>query len=71
MRIRSYFDATMLIYRHFVHGIFIHTQAVHYRNLCKTENGDVRRRRGAQISYSSFFQSGLTPIDTYCQIKST
>ena len=49
----------------------IHTKEVHHHNLCKAENGDVRRRRGAQTSYSSLFSSGLTPIDTFCQLKST
>ena len=44
----------MLIYKHF--AVFlktIHTEEVHYRNLCKAEN--VRQTRSAQISYSSLF----------------
>ena len=54
--IQCHFDATMLINKHF--AVFlktIHTEEVHHRNLCKAENGEVRRRRGAQISYSSLF----------------
>ena len=46
MRMRYHFDATMLIHKHF--AVFlktIHTEDVHHRNLCKAENGDVRRRR--------------------------
>ena len=56
MRIRCYFDATKLKNKHF--AVFlktIHTKEVHHHNLCKAENVDVRRRRGAQISYSSLF----------------
>ena len=54
-------------------GIFktTHTNEVHHRNLCQSENGDVRRKRGAHISHEVYFPSGLTPIDTYCQLKST
>jgi len=40
----------------------IHTEEVHYRNLCKAENGNVRHRRGIQISYSSLFS---IRIDAY------
>jgi len=46
----------MLIYKHF--AVFLKTlltQEVHHRYLCKAENGDIRRRPGAQISYSSLF----------------
>ena len=42
---------------------------VHHHNLCKAENGDVRQRRGAQISYSSLFSIRID--DTFCQLKST
>ena len=38
---------------------------------CVKQNGDVRRRRSPHISYSSFFPSGLTHIDAFCQLKST
>jgi len=50
----------MLIYKHF--AVFlktIHTEEVHYRNLCKAENGDVRQTRSAQISYSSLFSISI------------
>ena len=72
MRIRCHFDVTMLIYKHF--AVFFKNNTYEsstHRNLFKTVNGNFRRRRGAQISYLRLFQSGLTPIDTYCQIKST
>ena len=45
MQIRCHFHAIMLIYNHF--AVFlktIHMEKVHHRNLCKTENGDVRQR---------------------------
>jgi len=61
MRIQCHFDATILIYLHF--AVFlktIHSEEVYHRNLCKAENGDIRR--GAEISYSSLF---------FCQMKST
>jgi len=51
MRLRCYFDATMLIYKQF--AVFlktIHTKEVHHRNLCTAENGDVSLRCGSQIS---------------------
>jgi len=63
MRIRRHFDATMLIYKYF--AVFlktIHTKEVHHPNLCKAEKGDVRRRLGAQFSYSSLF---FIRIDAY------
>jgi len=28
---------------------------VYHHNVCKSENGEVRQRRGAQISYSSLY----------------
>ena len=40
----------------------IHTKEVHHRNYRKDENGDVRRRHGAKISYSSLFS---IRIDAY------
>ena len=66
MRIRSQSDATMLIYKHF--AVFlktIHTKEVHHHNVCKEENGDVRR--GAQISYSSLIS---IRIDAYRHVLS-
>jgi len=38
----------------------IHTQEVHHRILCKAENGDIRRKRGAQISYPRRMPSNVT-----------
>jgi len=56
MSIQCHFDAIMLIYKHFAVLLkTIDTEEVHKCNLCKAENDDIRRRRGAQISYSGLF----------------
>ena len=60
MRIRCHIHAIMLIYKQF--AVFlktIHTDEVHRRNLRKADNGDVRWKRGAQISYSILFSIRL------------
>jgi len=55
------------IYKYF--AVFlktIHTE-VHQRNLCKAENGNAAHISAIQVC----FPSGLTPINTFCQLKST
>jgi len=47
MQIRCHFDAIMLILWYFLKTI----HRVPHRDLCKAENGDVRRRRGTHISW--------------------
>jgi len=41
-------------------------EEVHHHNSCKAENGDVRLRRGAQISYSSLFFIRIDPAKPTC-----
>ena len=69
MRIRCHFDATMLNNKHFA------VKEVLYHNLCKagvkqkmaTSDEDAVHRSAIQLC----FPSGLMPIDTFCQLKST
>ena len=72
MRIRRHFDATMLIYKYF--AVFfntIHTKkytiATCVKQKMATSDEDSAHSSAIQVC----FPSGLTPIDTFCQSKST